>query len=159
MGRTTGGAALALLLFIGATQVRSATPFGALAGSWSGSGTIELSNAREPIKCRASYDVLEERSSLQLNIRCASDSYNFDLRASANYSGGAIKGSWSEATRNAAGTISGHAEGERIQVLATGPAFTAELILVTRGNRQSVSIKSHDKDSSVKGASIMLQRG
>ena len=157
--RTVGGAALALLLCAGTAQPQSATPFAPLAGAWSGKGTIELSTAREPIKCRASYDVLEDRRNLQLNIRCASDSYNFDLRASANYAGGAIKGSWSESTRNAAGTISGRAEGDRIQVLATGPAFTAELTLVTRGNRQSVSIKSQDKDSGVKGASISLQRG
>jgi hypothetical protein len=62
----------------------SERPFGQLAGSWSGLGTIDLSNARhEPIKCRASYDVLDGQNKLQLNIHCASDSYNFDLRGSA----------------------------------------------------------------------------
>ncbi len=157
--RILGGVILALLVCVGSVHAQGASPFSALAGSWSGSGTIELSTTREPIRCRASYDVLNERQSLQLNIRCASDSYNFDLRASANYAGGAIKGTWSESTRNASGTISGHANGDRIQVLATGPAFTAELTLVTRSNRQSVSIKSQDKDSSVRGASITLQRG
>ena len=93
--------AVTMLLFVGgpgntqpvATQgsAPSAGPFDQLAGSWSGSGTIDLSNGtHEPIKCRASYDVLEEQSKLQLNIRCASDSYNFDLRGSATYSAGAI---------------------------------------------------------------------
>jgi|SRR6185369_17084237 len=153
------GATLALLFVIGSVSAQGTAPFSALAGAWSGNGTIDLASAREPIKCRASYDVLDDRSNLQLNIRCASDSYNFDLRASATYSGGGIKGSWSEASRNAAGTISGKAEGERIQVLATGPAFTAELILVTRGDKQTVSIKSQDKNANVKGASIQLQRG
>ena len=101
------GAVLAVLLFAGghgnaqpaATQgsAPSAGPLDPLAGSWSGSGTIDLSNGRhELIKCRASYDVLEEQSKLQLNIRCASDSYNFDLRGSATYSAGAITGTWSE---------------------------------------------------------------
>ena len=61
-------------------------PFGQLAGSWSGSGTINLSSGKhEPIKCRASYDVLDEENKLQLNIHCASESYKFDLRASATY--------------------------------------------------------------------------
>lgn len=156
--RTISGAILALLLLVGPGQAQNSTPFNALAGAWSGQGTIDLSNAREPIKCRASYDVLSDRKNLQLNIRCASDSYNFDLRASATYAGGSISGSWSEATRNAAGTISGKADGDRFQVVATGPAFTAELTLVTRGNKQSVTIKSHDKDVSVKGVSITLQR-
>ena len=73
------GAALALLLFVGAVHAQSATPFGALAGQWSGAGTIELSSGREPIKCRAAYDVLEDLKNLQLNIR-APAGYNFDLR-------------------------------------------------------------------------------
>ena len=134
--------------------------FQKLAGQWSGSGTIELSNAtNEPIRCRAAYDVLEQQNNLQLNIRCASESYGFDLRASATYAAGAITGTWSEATRNAAGTISGKADGDRFQVVAKGPAFTAILTLVTRGNRQSVTIQSQDEKTRVKGASIALQRG
>ncbi len=150
--------ALAAWLSFGSPGHAQNLPFGRLAGHWSGAGTIELSNAREPIKCRAAYDVLQEQRKLQLNIRCASDSYNFDLRASANYSRGTITGSWSESTRNASGTISGRADGDRFQVTATGPAFTAELTLLTRGDRQSVTIKSKDEQTSVKGASITLQR-
>ena len=113
----------------------SAGPFGQLAGRWSGSGTIDLSNGRrEPIKCRASYDVLEKQSQLQLNIHCASDSYNFDLRSSATYSAGAITGTWSESTRNAAGTLSGKVEGVGFQVVAKGPALTANLLLLEIGD-------------------------
>ena len=102
-------AALALTIFVfsdgdgnaqsRATQASASSegPFGQLAGSWSGSGNIDLSNGRqEPIKCRASYDVLEEQNKLQLNIHCASDSYNFDLRGSATYGAGTITGTWSE---------------------------------------------------------------
>jgi hypothetical protein len=138
----------------------SAGPFDQLAGSWSGAGTMDLSNGRhEPIKCRASYDVLEEQSKLQLNIRCASDSYNFDLRGSATYAGGAIKGTWSESSRNAAGTLSGKVEGAGFQVVAKGPTFTANLDLVTRGDKQSVTIKSQDVNADVQGATITLQRG
>ena len=138
----------------------SGSPFDQLAGSWSGSGTIDLSNGKhEPIKCRASYDVLEEQSKLQLDIHCASDSYNFDLRGSATYAGGVIKGNWSELTRNAAGTLSGKVEGVGFQVVATGPTFTANLNLVTRGDKQSVTIKSQDGQAEVRGATITLQRG
>ena len=117
-------AALALAIFIfgggysnaqsWATQgsASSQGPFGQLAGSWSGSGTIDLSNGRhEPIKCRASYDVLQEQNKLQLNIHCASESYSFDLRGSATYTAGAITGNWSKLTRNAAGTMSGKVAG------------------------------------------------
>ena len=119
-----------------------------------------MSNGRhEPIKCRASYDVLEEQNKLQLNIHCASESYSFDLRGSATYTAGAITGTWSESTRNAAGTMSGKVEGAGFQVVAKGPTFTANLNLVTRGDKQSVTIKSQDAKADVQGATITLQRG
>ncbi len=138
----------------------SAGPFAALAGSWSGSGTIDLANGRqEPIKCRASYDVLENQDKLQLNIHCASQSYNFDLRSSATYSAGTIKGNWSESSRNAAGVLSGKVEGSGFKVVANGPAFSANLDLVTRGDKQSVTIRSRDGKAEVRGATINLQRG
>jgi hypothetical protein len=134
--------------------------FARLAGEWNGSGTIELANgSREPVRCKAAYDVLGEQSNLQLNIRCASDSYNFDLRGSATLAGTGISGSWSESTRNVAGKISGTAHGDKIDVVAESSAFTANLGLTTRGNKQSVTIKSREANSGVKGATINLQRG
>ena len=119
-----------------------------------------LSHGRhEPSKCRASYDVLEEQNKLQLNIHCASDNYDFDLRGSATYATGAITGTWSQSTRNAAGNLSGKVEGVGFQVVAKGPTFTANLNLVTRGNKQSVTIKSQDAQADVRGATITLKRG
>ncbi|HET7806706.1 MAG TPA: hypothetical protein VFL53_20895 [Pseudolabrys sp.] len=161
--------ALALLFLVGYADAQnrattgsapSESPFSPLAGAWSGSGTIDLANGRhEPITCRASYDVLEQQSKLQLNIRCASQSYNFDLRASAAYSGHSITGNWSESTRNAAGTLSGKVEGAGFQVVAKSQAFGANLSLVTQGNKQSVTIRSQDEKTEVRGATITLQRG
>lgn len=138
---------------------QGAGPFAQLAGQWSGSGTIDLANGgHESIKCQAAYDVLEEQNNLQLNIRCASDSYNFDLRGSATNTNGSITGSWSESTRNAAGTLSGKSKGDHFGVLAKGPSFSANLTLTTHGNRQAVTIKSQDAQASVRGVTITLQR-
>ena len=161
--------ALALLFFVGYADAQSRatvgsapseSPFAQLAGGWSGAGTIDLADGKhEPIKCRASYDVLDTQNKLQLNIHCASDSYNFDLRASAAYSGDAITGNWSESTRNAAGTLSGKVAGAGFQVVANGPTFRADLNLVTQGDKQSVTIRSKDEKAEVRGATITLQRG
>lgn len=138
---------------------RGVGPFERLAGQWSGSGTIDLSNGtREPIKCRAAYDMLAERQNLQLNIRCASDSYNFDLYSNAVLAGHAVSGTWSESTHSVGGTISGTADGDHIQARAESPGFTATLSLVTHGNRQSVSIRTPDPNAGIKGATITLRR-
>jgi hypothetical protein len=149
---------IALFLSPGA-YAQEAGPFARLTGQWSGSGTIDFANGgHEPIKCRAAYDVLGEQNNLQLNIRCASDSYNFDLRGSATYANGSISGTWSESTRDVAGILSGKADGDHFGVLAKGHSFTANLTLTTSGDRQSVTIKSQDAKASVRGATITLQR-
>jgi hypothetical protein len=121
--------------------------FGRLTGQWAGSGTIDLSN-----------DLPADQNKLELNIRCASDSYNFDLFGSAVLSGHAVSGTWSESTHAASGTISGTAEGDRIQVRADSPGFTANLSLTTHGNRQSVLIRTPDPSAGIKGATINLRR-
>jgi hypothetical protein len=115
--------------------------------------------AHEPIKCRASYDLLKEETNLQLFIRCASESYNFELRASATNANGSISGTWSESTRNVAGTLSGKGQGDHFEVLAKGASFTADLSLTTRDDQQVVTIKSQEANSSVRGVKITLHRG
>ena len=133
--------------------------FGRLTGQWAGSGTIDLSNGtHEPLRCRASYDLPADQNKLELNIRCASDGYNFDLFGSAVLSGHAVSGTWSGSTHAASGTISGTAEGDRIQVRADSPGFTANLSLTTHGNRQSVLIRTPDPSAGIKGATINLRR-
>jgi len=157
-----GIAALSLWLAVciaDSSHAQSIAPFKRLAGQWSGSGTIDLTDGkREPIKCRASYSVPSDQRNLQLNIRCASDSYNFDLRANAIYSGGSVSGTWSEATRLVAGTISGRADADHINVVAKAASFSASLSLATHGSRQSVMIRAHSTEAGIKGVSMNLRR-
>ena len=131
-------------------------PFVMLAGSWTGSGTVSISNGtNERIRCNANYDVVNPKN-VQLSLRCASDSYNFNLLSAINYEGGAISGSWTEATRNTAGHLTGHVNGSQIQVAAKGGSFSADLTVQTRGNHQSVTI--HSTGGDVTGASIAMTR-
>ena len=112
-------------LFAGSVQA-APSPFAALAGAWSGGGVMNMADGtQEPLRCRAAYDV--EGPALHLNLRCASASYNFDLASDVQYRGGAISGDWTEATRNASGTLSGRAAGGHIDAAATSPSFSAGL--------------------------------
>lgn len=151
-------AALALAFLLVSVEARAqAGPFASLPGAWSGGGTISLSSgANERIRCRAAYDVGSGGRSLQLSIRCASDSYNFDLAGSVVYQGGAITGTWSESTRGVAGTVSGRAGSNQIQAYAQGSGFSAGLSMATHGNRQSVEIRPSGAD--ITAVSITLAR-
>ena len=130
--------------------------FSGMAGYWSGGGTLSTAAGQERLRCRATYAVDGSGDALQLNLRCASDSYNFDLAGDVAHRGGAISGSWSEATRNIGGKVSGRASGDTMQVVASGGNFTASLSLTTRGNRQAVSIRSQGSD--ISGVSVTLAR-
>jgi hypothetical protein len=139
------GTAVAGLLLVG-VDTRDARsepgPFSALSGSWSGAGTIKKSNGgNERIRCRSAFEPTGAVN-LSLRLRCASDSYNFDLTAGVAYQGGAISGSWQESTRNVNGGISGHSasEGRQVEAVAQTIGVTSNITLITRGNHQSVSI-------------------
>jgi hypothetical protein len=141
---TIGLAALAVVLTGAAPRTAlSATegPFSALHGSWAGGGLIKKANGtNERIRCRSTYDT--GATSVQLRLRCASDSYNFDLNATVFYDGGPISGQWSETTRSVNGNIQGRSSnnGRLVQAVASGLGFSANLTMTTRGEKQSVTI-------------------
>jgi hypothetical protein len=148
---------LASLCLPGSAQAAVASPFAAMAGSWSGDGVLSTTDGgQERLRCRASYDVAGNGAELRLNLRCASESYNFDLASEAQYRGGAISGSWSEASRNASGTLSGRGNGDHIDVAARGDSFSANLSLTTRGRQQTVSIRP--QGTNISAVSLALNR-
>ena len=148
---------LAALCLTGTAAYAASSSFAALAGSWSGGGILHTTDgAQERLRCRATYDVGAAGTELRLNLRCASQSYNFDLASDVRNRGDQISGSWTEASRKASGTISGRAVGDRIEAAARGQNFSAELSLTTRGSRQTVSI--HPEGTNVTAVSLALER-
>ena len=68
-------------------------PFAAMAGTWTGGGTIDLTgDIHEKLRCRASYTYGHSNNSLALAIRCASDNYKFELTSNVVERGGQISG-------------------------------------------------------------------
>jgi hypothetical protein len=148
----------AVLSLSGCTALASpVSPFVAMAGTWAGGGVLSTSDGQqEQLRCRASYDVAGSGEQLRLNLRCASASYNFDLASEVEYRGGAIRGSWTEASRNASGTLSGRAAGDHVEAAARGDSFSANLSLTTRGGRQTVSIQP--QGGNIASVSLALSR-
>src|SRR5262249_35198499 len=118
---------------------------------------ITLANgSKENIRCRATNNVDAAGANLDLRLRCASDSFKFELQSNAAHNNGAVSGSWAETTRHVGGTISGSASGNRIQVLVQG-TLAARLAVNTRANQQSISIEAPGSDLS--SVSITMNRG
>jgi hypothetical protein len=140
----------------GSASYAQSGPFAGMAGNWSGGGTVTLDDgSTERLRCRASYAVGENGNGLNLTLTCASDAYKFDLRGNMVAQGGALSGTWSETSRGVNGSLEGRGSGGNFQVAASAPGFTANISLTTRGNRQSVAIRS---ESLFRGANISLSR-
>ena len=147
-------AALGLSASAGYAQSR---PFAGFDGAWSGNGTVSLSDgSTERIRCRADYKINGTGLGLKQTLRCASDSYKFDLSSDVTSQGDRISGNWNEATRNIFGNLQGTAGGGKIDVLVEAPGFTANLMMRTNGNRQTVQISSK---GDIRGVSITMVKG
>jgi hypothetical protein len=149
---------LSLVASQGVAQ-RAEGPFFGLSGYWSGGGTIALTNgSTERIRCRATYAVNSTGRALNQSLRCASDSYRLEISSNVIFEGGAISGTWSEATHNVSGSVSGRASNTEIHAGVAGGGFTASLSVRTHGNRQSVAIIPHG-GTDVASVSITLSKG
>jgi len=154
-GQAIKGASVgaALLLSVSAASAQSG-PFAGFDGSWSGTGTVSLSDgSNEHIRCKADYKVNGNGLGLKQNLHCASDSYKFDLSSDVTSAGDRIYGSWSEASRKIFGNLQGTAGGGQIEVFVEANGFAANLTLRTTGTKQSVQITSKGE---IRGVNITM---
>ncbi len=152
-------AGLSLVASQGFAQRAAEGPFHGLSGYWSGGGTIALTNgSTERIRCKATYAVNATGRALNQSLRCASDSYKLDISSNVIFEGGAISGTWSEATHNASGNVSGRATSAEIQAHVAGAGFAASLTVRTHGSQQTVAITPHG-GTDVANVAITLRKG
>lgn len=138
------GAGLAALLFVFPGSGSSAdTPFAGLSGAWSGAGRITMiDGASEPIKCKATYTANQAGTTIDQVLRCASDSYKFNVKSRVGVDGSALSGQWTETTYNLTGTFTGKVTGEKIEGKIRGNGLFIGVALLTHGNEQQVRFLS-----------------
>jgi hypothetical protein len=153
-----GGTIVTCLVLFGSAAIAAEPgPFAGFNGQWVGAGKIKLSNgAEERVRCRANYAEGDGGRALQQSFRCASDSYNFELRSDLESHGNQITGNWNETTRNVGGTVSGRGKPGKLEVRVNNPSFSADLTLVSQGDVQTVTIRS--EGTQFTGASMSLRR-
>ena len=151
------GVGAALWLSVSAGYAQSTGPFAGFDGSWSGQGTVSLSNGTtEHIRCKADYKVSSGGLGLKQNLHCASDSYKFDLSSDVTSQGDRISGNWSEKSRNIFGNLQGTAGAGQIDVFVEASGFAANLNLRTNGTKQVVEIESKGE---IRGVKITMTKG
>jgi hypothetical protein len=138
--REIGFGAFALTV-ISAQPAHGQSTFASMGGAWSGNGMVHLhSGTQERIRCRASYDPSSSGQSMQLELRCESDAWNFDLSGSVVRN--SISGTWFESVNRVGGRITGQYNGGLMEARAEGDIVAALLTVKTTGARQSFLMKA-----------------
>ena len=151
----TLAAAAGLFGFASSAAQAAENPFAGLGGNWAGNGKITVDNGTsERIRCRGTYKV--EGKGLGLSLRCASDSYKFELSSDIASDGGNLSGSWNEASHGIFGSLAGRVTPGVIQATASAVGFSAAILIRTGATAQSVSIKS--PGSEISEVSITMAR-
>jgi hypothetical protein len=87
------------------------------------------------------YSLAQSDTDLNQQLRCASDSYHFDVNSVLLADGeGRIRGTWEETTRRANGSVNGQMAGSVVTGHVSGTGFTAEMTVTLRGDRQTVRL-------------------
>lgn len=142
-----------------ATPALAAGPFTGVIGVWGGTGTVTYaSGTKERLSCRAQY-VQNNDDNLQQALRCASDSYNFQINAFFQHTNGDLRGRWEELVLEISGSVTGNVTDGRIEGSLHGPGFVAELTVQTTGNRQKVKILTPDQEIRVVDIEVRKSSG
>ncbi|MCW6509468.1 hypothetical protein [Lichenifustis flavocetrariae] len=153
----SAGCLAALACLAQSASAQAAGPFANLPGAWSGGGTISMTDGHnERIRCKAVYEVASGGLALHQGLRCASDSYKFEITSNLQAENGQLSGTWSEETRQVTGDVTGQVNGNDISTFVSGLGFSARLNVTTRGNAQAVSITPEGTD--IRAVRIELRR-
>jgi hypothetical protein len=149
----------AAMLFSSSASHAESGAFADYAGNWSGSGTISIASnngtSNERIRCRGQYTTSNGNNVVNINLRCASDSYRFDLASEVRSSGGQLSGSWTESSRGVNGNVEGRVSGGQVTALVQTNGYAATFNIATRGNKQTIAISSKGE---LRGVNISLSR-
>lgn len=131
---------------LGAGSAFASGPFTGLQGSWQGSGVVTYaSGTKERLACRVQY-TSADADRLTQALRCASDSYKFQINAAFVHKGGSVSGHWDELSMDIKGTISGKASSGLINGRLHGPGFLGSVVVKTNGASQTVTITTEDQE-------------
>jgi hypothetical protein len=119
------------------------TPFAALDGAWSGTGNVRLENGKsERLKCRGYYNSKAGGQKLGLAINCGNAGFRINMRATLNYEGGRVSGTWEEREFNQSGRIGGKADADNLSLSISGAISGKMSIQMDDSNSQTVTIST-----------------
>jgi len=157
-GVVCGVVALGLSVALGASAAFAAGPFAAFDGTWKGAGRIsDVHGKSEGLTCRSKNLPAPDGIAMALSLTCASDSYRVDFHSDLYTDGSALRGTWSETTRNATGNVEGSIRPDVINATTSAPGFRANIVIhVVGGKRLDVVLNA--QGASINHVEVSMKR-
>ena len=153
----TAGLFGAMAIFSPLAEADTPSPWAKFVGNWRGTGeVIDSDGTREHISCRGKYSTSSGGEALSLSVRCASDSYSFDIGSYLVASGNSVSGDWQEYSRKIEGHVTGRVGDGLLEGSIAGASFTAETTVRISGRKQTLSLRT--KGAQTVRAEVSLTR-
>ncbi len=124
-----------------------ANPVSELAGYWTGTGAVLLTNGNtEQVKCAVIYKVSPNGREVKQSLRCASPAYNINAAAELQVNGGAVSGKWEEKNYSQTGDVTGKMTDAGFALAIKGLNFSAAMNVNGTGCKQSINITPQGTD-------------
>lgn len=144
-----GGAVSGILALGLVSAGAAANPISDLAGYWTGSGSVLLTNGNtEQVKCVVTYRVSTNGREVKQNLRCASPGYNINAAAELQVNGGALSGKWEEKNYSQTGDVTGKMVDSGFSLAIQGQTFSAAMNVKGSSCKQSINITPQGTDVS-----------
>ena len=150
--------ALGLSALLGASAAFAAGPFAEFDGTWKGAGRVsDIHGKSEALTCKSRNLPAPDGIAMALSLTCASDSYRVDFHSDLYTDGSALRGTWSETTRNATGNVEGSIRPDLINATTSAPGFKANIVIhVIGGKRLDVDLRAHG--TSIDRVTVSMKR-
>jgi hypothetical protein len=130
-----------------ATAAAQANPVSDLAGYWTGTGSVVLTNGNtEQVKCAVIYKVSPNGREVKQSLRCASPAYNINAAAELQVNSGAVSGKWEEKNYSQTGDVTGKLTDAGFSLAIKGLNFSAAMNVNGSACKQSINITPQGTD-------------
>ena len=140
------------------SETTAPSPVLALAGRWSGLGTMTLaSGTAESFKCVMTYVPNSDGTEVKQNLRCKGEQSKIDAAAQLLIDNGKVTGKWQDNVYALDGTVSGTLNAKGFDLKLDGDYFQASMVVTSSPCEQQLKLVPTDT-SDMKEMAASLKR-
>jgi hypothetical protein len=122
-----------------ASPTPAGDPFEQLKGDWKGGGTVILDDGeKKKVTCSTKYKVTG--GNIIQTLHCTGNDYEVNTTLKVTDKDGKVKGTWTESTYDASGSVTGTAKNNLIHALIAGDKFSGRMSIKLTDKGHTINV-------------------